>query len=67
MPDNTEKLLKQARRAIGLKKVRSRLDQAMEEMLRLHELGGVPIELVSQLRAIWDTVYRLELESRPPK
>ena len=35
-----EKILKQSRRAEGLTKLRSRLDQAMDEMLRLYERRG---------------------------
>jgi hypothetical protein len=63
-PGDPDELLRRDRRAAGLKKLRSRLDQAMDEMLRLHERGDVDAALAAKLRAVWEKVHELELASR---
>ena len=61
-----EKILKQSRRAEGLTKLRSRLDQAMDEMLRLHERRETGAELVDRLREVWGKVRQREVKARAP-
>ena len=51
-------------RAAGLTKLRSRLDQAMDEMIRLHERNEIGAELVDRLREIWERVHQLEVKAR---
>jgi hypothetical protein len=64
---STDESLTRYRRATGLKKLRSRLDQAMEEALRLRERNDISTELVEQLRAVWWSVHQLELKARGKK
>jgi hypothetical protein len=51
-------------RAARMTKLRSRLDQAMDEMIRLHECNELGADLVARLRGIWNEVHALELKAR---
>ena len=59
-----EEVLNQSRCAAGLTKLRSRLDQAMDEMIRLHERSEIGAELVGRLREVWEKVHQLEVKAR---
>jgi len=59
-----EKVLNQSSRATGLTKLRSRLDQAMDEMIRLHERCDIGADLVGRLREVWEKVHQLEVKAR---